>query len=220
LYEITDKISMFLRRAGFPTGGRRLYPPLKYGVLGLGVALSAYWGVVAFSAIYPPAIIGRELYYAIAINGFGAGATFFAVTVLFDLFVSRRGFCRYLCPGGALYSILGRFRVLRIQRQVKSCNDCTHCDQECQFGLHPMSDGFGQECNNCTACIAVCPTDALQFVWGIQDQPPQGHGHLGPHYQRTHSIHPNQKGHSDISMEHLPPGDSAFQNNHQQKVDA
>lgn len=184
IYELLDKVSVYLRRAGFPVGGRRLDLRLKYGVLAVGIGVSTILGSVAFSAIYPPAIIGREIYYTIAFSGFGIGAVFFVFSLLFDLLVARRGFCRYLCPGGALYSLLGRYRLLRIQRKVTTCNDCTLCDQECQFGLHPMRDDFGQECNNCTACIAVCPTDALEFRLTWQDGAAQGAGHLGPAYQK------------------------------------
>ncbi len=150
----------------------------------VGLVLSALTGSVLVAGVYPPAIIGREIYYAIALGGFGAGAVFFVVTLLFDLLVARRGFCRYLCPGGALYSLLGRYRPVRIQRIVGDCNDCAKCNAICEFGLNPMRDDFGQECNNCSACIAVCPTDALAFRLRCSDQPDQGPGHLGPVYRR------------------------------------
>ena len=126
----------------------------------------------------------RSIYYAIALSGFGAGMVFFILTLFFDVMVTRRGFCRYVCPGGALYSLLGWFRVLRIKRDVTQCNDCAKCNVVCQFGLDPLRDNFSQECNNCTACIAVCPTDALSFTMAIKDQPFQGAGHLGHSHRR------------------------------------
>ncbi len=108
---------------------------------------------------------------------------FFVLTLLFDLWVAKRGFCRYLCPGGALYALLGRYRLLRIRRVVENCNDCAKCNAVCEFGLNPMGDGFGQECNNCSACLAICPTDALAFTVNIRDLPDQGPGHLGHRYR-------------------------------------
>jgi ferredoxin-type protein NapH len=84
-----------------------------------------------------------------------------------------------------LYSLLGRYRLLRIQRIVSKCNDCQKCNVVCEFGLDPLRDGFGQECNNCTACIAVCPTDALEFKIAVKDIPYQGPGHLGHDYRRA-----------------------------------
>ena len=155
-------------------------------VLVVGILLSALTGSITVAGIYPPAIIGREIYYAVALGGFGAGAVFFLLTLLFDLLVARRGFCRYLCPGGALYSLLGRYRVFRIQRIVETCNDCAKCSAVCEFGLDPLRDSFGQECNNCTACMAICPTDAMTFKISIADLPYQGPGHLGPGHRRRH----------------------------------
>ena len=186
LYELNSNLAVLLHKLGLHTGHRRFDPRLKYIVLAVGLLLSMATGAVLTAAIYPPAILGREIYYAIALNGFGAGMVFFIVTLLFDLLVSRRGFCRYLCPGGALYSFLGHFRLFRIRRKVETCNDCAKCNAVCEFGLDPLRDDFGQECNNCTACIAICPTDALTFVVSPKDVPFQGPGHLGRIYKRQH----------------------------------
>ena len=186
-------MAAWLRKTGLPVSRRRLDRRLKYLVLAMGIALSYITGAVLFAAIYPPAIIGREIYYAIAQQGFGAGAVFFVLTLLFDLMVSRRGFCRYVCPGGALYSLLGHFRIVRIQRNVQTCNDCAKCNAICQFGLDPLRDGFGQECNNCTACIAVCPTDALKFRLSLTDQPYQGPGHLGHTWRKQQAQDTKEK---------------------------
>jgi ferredoxin-type protein NapH len=185
LYELNSMLAGWLTFAGYRTGYRKFDKRLKYGVLALGLILSALSGAVLFATMYPPAIIGREIYYSIALGGFGAGVIFFTATLLFDLFVSRRGFCRYICPGGALYSLIGRYRPVRIKRIVENCNDCAKCNVVCEFGLGPLRDDFGQECNNCTACIAVCPTDAMTFILSPYDHPPQGPGHLGKKYRRA-----------------------------------
>jgi len=187
LYELNTNFAALLRQLGFHGGNRRFDRRFKYLVLACGVLLSALTGSVLFASIYPPAIIGREIFYAVALGGFGIGTVFFVLTLLFDLLVARRGFCRYLCPGGALYSLLGRYRLLRIQRVVERCNDCAKCNAVCEFGLDPLRDGFGQECNNCTACMAVCPTDALEFCMSVRDRPEQGPGHLGHQYRRRHA---------------------------------
>jgi ferredoxin-type protein NapH len=184
IYELNTNFSAWLRRAGLKTGNRRFDRRVKYLVLASGLILSMLSGSVLVAAVYPPAIVGREIYYSIALGGFGAGSIFFVGTLMFDLLVARRGFCRYLCPGGALYSILGRFRIFRIQRIVENCNDCAKCNAICEFGLDPLRDGFGQECNNCAACIAICPTDALTFKVKIIDTPNMGPGHLGKQYLR------------------------------------
>lgn len=188
IYELNDSLGAWLRRAGLPVSRRKLDRRLKYIVLAVGVVLSMISGSVLFAAMYPPAVLGREIYYAIALGGFGAGMVYFLLTMMFDLMVTRRGFCRYVCPGGALYSLLGRFRLIRIKREVSQCNDCAKCNVVCQFGLDPLRDDFGQECNNCSACIAVCPTDALSFTANIRDQVYQGPGHLGHEYKRQTEV--------------------------------
>ncbi len=193
LYELNTNLGAWLHKSGFLIGQQRFDRRLKYLVLIIVLVLSAFTGSVLVAAIYPPAIIGREIYYAIALGGFGVGAVFFILTLLFDLLVSRRGFCRYLCPGGALYSLLGRYRLLRIKREVKTCNDCKKCTAICEFELDPMRDDFGQECNNCTACIAICSTDALAFTINYKDLPNQGPGHLGYQYRELDSSRIEQK---------------------------
>lgn len=187
IYELNETLSGWLRKSGLRLGDQKFDRRFKYGVLAMGVVLCMLSGSVLFAGVYPPAIVGREIYYAIAQGGFGVGAVFFIVTLLFDLLVARRGFCRYLCPGGALYSLLGRYRLVRVQRKVQVCNDCQKCDAVCEFGLAPMTDGFGQECNNCGACIAVCPTDALLYQIARQDVPAQGPGHLGHAWRKQQS---------------------------------
>jgi len=183
LYELNTNLGAWLHWAGLKTGNMHFDRRMKYGVLAAGLALSMLTGSVMVAAVYPPAILGREIYYAIALGGFGSGMIFFLGTLLFDLLVARRGFCRYVCPGGALYSLIGRYRVVRIRRIVESCNDCAKCNAVCEFGLDPLRDNFGQECNNCTACIAICPTDALDFTIRLTDYPYQGPGHLGRQYR-------------------------------------
>ncbi len=183
LYELNSNFALWLRRLGVLRGHRHLDTRIKYGVLLVVLLLSAWMGSVVAALIYPPAMISRELYHAVALGWLGVGAVVLLATLLLDLFVDRRAFCRYLCPGGALYSLIGRWRLVRIQRKVERCNDCAKCDAACEFGLRPMRDGFGQECNNCTACMASCPTDALGFVLRMCDQPPQGAGHLGPAFR-------------------------------------
>jgi ferredoxin-type protein NapH len=184
LYELNSTLSFWLQKFGIKTGRRTFDRRLKYAVLVVGLVLSALSGSVLVSAAYPPAIIGREIYFAIALGGFGAGLVFFILTLLFDLLISRRGFCRYICPGGAVYSLLGRYRLFRIKRVVENCNDCGKCNAVCEFGLNPLRDNFGQECNNCTACIAICPTDAFTFVRQIHDVENQGIGHLSKKFNQ------------------------------------
>lgn len=191
MYELNNNLSLLLRtrlennlsKYNLINKNTPISRQIKYWVLGLGLTISAVFGISVFTLIYPPLLVGRELFYGIALSGFSSGALFLLASLVFDFLFAQRGFCRYLCPGGALYSLLGRFRLLRVQREVSSCTNCTSCIAVCEFGLNPMTDSFGQECTNCTACIASCPTDSLSFNIKWKDQAYQGDGHQSRTYK-------------------------------------
>lgn len=79
--------------------------------------------------------------------------------LLFSLFYDRL-FCRYLCPLGAYYAIMGRFSLLRIERDKNTCVNCKKCDTECPAALDISSVNRVNkgECIGCMSCIEVCPT--------------------------------------------------------------
>ncbi len=79
--------------------------------------------------------------------------------LLSSLFYDRL-FCRYLCPLGAYYAILGKFSLLKIERDKNTCVNCTKCDRECPVALDISSvDRVNKgECIGCMTCIEVCPT--------------------------------------------------------------
>lgn len=139
----------------------------KFVVLVLGLAAGAVMGTQIFAEIYPPRIVSGELYLWITFGAVGAGAWFFLLIVTFEIFVSRRFWCRYVCPGGALYSWLGRWRVLRLTVADADCTSCTQCNVVCEYGLDPMRGRFGQECNNCGLCIRACAPGALVYRLGL-----------------------------------------------------
>jgi ferredoxin-type protein NapH len=166
LYEVGDVIRQLLNRAGIRPRNIQLPLVTKYVVLGIGIAGGWLLGVALFPMIYPPAVIGREVYYGVYNGVFGSGAVLLAISLFIEIGISRRAVCRYLCPGGALYSLLGAARVVRLRRDADACTPCVKCDDVCGLGLNPMTDRTGMECNNCTACIAVCPCGALTLAIG------------------------------------------------------
>jgi polyferredoxin len=99
----------------------------------------------------------------------------FAAVFLLSL-KGRRFWCRYVCPSGALLSVLNFFRVG--ERKVES--SCINCVEVCPFDA--IQEDFTtrtNECTYCQSCGGVCPTDAIKFVtrWNtvelkIFDDPP------------------------------------------------
>lgn len=145
---------------------------LKYVILVLGAAAGAVMGLQLFAEIYPPRVVSGELYLWITFGALGAGAWFMLTIIAFEIFVSRRFFCRYVCPGGALYSLLGRYRLLRLKVVREKCTDCDKCQPVCEFGLDPCAGEFTQECNNCGLCKRACAPGAI--VWRIGPRPRDG----------------------------------------------
>ncbi|MBT3822135.1 MAG: 4Fe-4S binding protein [Nitrospinaceae bacterium] len=163
LLEMGDSLRSLLTRFGVPVRNFRLKRTMKYAVLGFGVVSTLGLGAQIFPLIYPPAVLGRQLFELIFFGSLGAGFLFLIALALAEIFLSRRLWCRYLCPGGGLYSLLGYFRRVSIQRNKSACDDCGDCNQVCAFGLSPMTDATGIECTSCLECVRVCAVDALVF---------------------------------------------------------
>ncbi len=156
----------FLSRLGVPIKDVKV-PRVTARVAMVGVLLaSSLLGSQLLPLVYPPAIIGREVFRALFFGSLGAGAFVVLGAFLFDTFVSRAGFCRSLCPGSAMFSTLGALSPLRIHRDLPRCTDCTICDVVCNLGQLPMTDKLDGGCERCGRCIASCPTRALRWTLG------------------------------------------------------
>lgn len=135
-------------------------------VLAAVLVASAWLGVLVLPLVYPPSVIGREAFNAFYFGGLGSGALLVAGAFLFDTFVSRAGFCRTLCPGGAAFTALSQLSPFTVKRDVKACTDCTVCDVVCNLGQRPMTSRLDAGCERCGRCISSCPTQALSMGLG------------------------------------------------------
>ncbi|MCR3985191.1 4Fe-4S binding protein [Aeromonas caviae] len=109
------------------------------------------------------------------------GAFFFNLTLISGLCLGwvllltatfRQGFCRYLCPYGAWFALLGLLTPLRIRRDPARClrslgHDCDKCSRVCpsRIQVHQLIAVRSLECTSCQSCVAACPkrVDALHL---------------------------------------------------------
>ena len=81
--------------------------------------------------------------------------------------VSRRFWCRNLCPLGALLGIFSKYRVLK--RYVSdACTSCSKCQQGCK--MNAIEDDYTVnntvECIECGECASVCKPRAVSYKFG------------------------------------------------------
>jgi hypothetical protein len=115
----------------------------------------------------------------------GGGAIFGWVLGLFvaGIVLGPTATCALLCPTGALFSLLGRARVFRLQiTEPSNCpRTCHLCDLNCWLELNPASGDPGPDCDLCTRCSQVCPERNLQVGLGqgkLKELPVVGLGAL------------------------------------------
>lgn len=177
IFDLGLKMREALAFLEVPPGRLQFAHRNKYVLFAVGLACGFFLGVPLLHYLYPPALLGREAHgwvaamfdraeqgrTGLALAGL-SGATLFLFVVVFIEVVAAPGvWCRSLCPGGAVYSALGRWRAVRVRRDPPACTSCADCDKVCPMGVKPMVDRTGQECDNCGICIDVCPTRALSY---------------------------------------------------------
>lgn len=130
--------------------------------LGLELLLTSVLGAPLFVFLSPPGLVGRELMLLVFFRTLALEGVIILVVLALNL-LTRRFYCRYLCPLGGLLALLGVRRRLRIARQ-RGCDGCGSCDPACPLGLSASRDeGSSIYCWNCASCIDACDRQRLAF---------------------------------------------------------
>lgn len=93
-----------------------------------------------------------------AIVKYTGGFIILAIIAVGAIFIERF-FCRYLCPLGAIFTILSKCRIFKIKKLRDNCGECRICTNNCSMGINlsKMDNVSSGECINCFKCIDVCP---------------------------------------------------------------
>lgn len=125
-------------------------------------------GYTVFEMLSPTGIVSRALIY-----GPGLALAWVALLLLFEIFVSRRAWCRYVCPIGLTYGIVGTLSPLRVRYNVTQCHHEGDCRKVClvphvldttiRMRARAVEVPIGADCTRCGLCVDICPTDSLRF---------------------------------------------------------
>ena len=166
---ITDTAEWLRNKLGIKNA-QTLSRRTRYLVLLMTLILAAVTGTLAWELVSPVTLVQRALI-------FGAGYAWVIIlgVFLFDLLVSRRGWCGHLCPVGAFYSVLGTYSLLRVSAAARDqCDDCMECFAICPEpqvitpALKGASKNIGpmikdSNCTNCGRCIDICSKHVFRF---------------------------------------------------------
>lgn len=76
-----------------------------------------------------------------------------AALLLTSFIFVKRGFCRFLCPLGAIYSLFNRFSFLHL-RVDSRCTKCNHCQDVCPVEINVYENPNSTECIRCLECTS------------------------------------------------------------------
>jgi len=167
LSEIAEYIHLKLT-AGKLVRDMAMHRGLRSVLYVIFVLLALVTGYTVFEAISPVGIVSRALIY-----GPGLALIWVLALLAYEVFVTRRAWCRYMCPIGLTYGFVGITSPVHVKYDLENCLHEGDCRSICLVPhvLEPTKKGFaldtqvtlGADCTRCGMCVDVCPTKSLSF---------------------------------------------------------
>lgn len=83
--------------------------------------------------------------------------------VLLTTLILSQAWCRFLCPEGAVLSLLTRVSGWKINLDKGKCSGCNICQEVCPVEAIENGEVDEGSCLYCCTCVDHCPTDALDM---------------------------------------------------------
>jgi ferredoxin-type protein NapH len=168
---VTDTANWLRRKLAIMGRGMRFSNQTGYWIFAMTLILAFITKSIVWELANPVSMVYRGILY-----GMGFAWLMIIAIFLFDLFVSRRGWCAHLCPVGIFYGLLGSKSILRITaKNREQCDDCMDCFLVCpepqviKPALKKLTDDKSPiiqsgRCTNCARCIDVCNQNVFSFT--------------------------------------------------------
>ncbi|MFR2011140.1 MAG: 4Fe-4S binding protein [Christensenellales bacterium] len=81
------------------------------------------------------------------------------VFIIIGMMLKERFFCQFICPLGAVFSLLPKNFLFSVKKKEEKCfNGCKACTNKCPVHLKYDEAGMREgECISCGRCFMVCP---------------------------------------------------------------
>ena len=147
----------------------RIFSYGKYVVL-LLIVLLCFWskeGAVIIGKKSPWTVFSMFRNLRFSISGY-AIALVLLVLIIIGMAFKERFFCQFLCPMGAVFSLLPTIPFFALKRNKDNCPPkCNACKMNCPVNIK-MNDGTLREGESirCSRCSGICPRGNLSTVFG------------------------------------------------------
>ena len=110
-----------------------------------------------------------------ALGGLFLLKVFLLAVTLVGCVLVYRFFCKALCPLGAIYGVLNRVSLWRLEVDERKCVHCGKCARVCRMDVDPVRTPDSPECIRCGACAEACPAHAIKLGFGLRRERPRVH---------------------------------------------
>ncbi len=147
-----------------PVAVRRVFQLVKYAVLA-AIAWLCFAGLWSGVSGYSPwgAFAGLRAGSVEGVSGVAFGVL---AVIVVGMAFEERFFCQFLCPFGAIFSLLPVLPVSLFRRNRPTCvKRCNRCQDRCPVAIHPeRGDLRSGECIECGRCADGCPVSNVSLV--------------------------------------------------------